>query len=73
MTQTILTRKNKQIIHETLPTFDHLLEYLTTKNNGIPVYEIKSYTHPTLRTEVSALSNGLSYAYSDDGKWFVVH
>lgn len=73
MTQSILLQEKKQIIQETLPTFNHLLDYLTEKNNGIPVYEIKSYIHPKLRTEVSALSNGLSYAYSDDGKWFVVH
>lgn len=73
MTYSTLVMEKKQILNETLPTLDHLLEYLTTMNNGIPIYEIKSYVHPKLKTEVSALSNGLSYAFSDDGKWFVVH
>jgi hypothetical protein len=73
MTYSTLVQEKKQVLLETLPTLDHLLEHLTIKNNGKLVYEIKSYVHPRLRTEVSALSNGLSYAFSDDGKWFVVH
>ena len=72
MTHSLLVKEKKQIINETLPTLDHLLDYLT-KMNGVPVFEVKSYTHPRLRTDVSALSNGLSYAVSDEGKWFIVH
>ncbi|RZL20307.1 MAG: hypothetical protein EOO89_00625 [Pedobacter sp.] len=72
MTLSTLVKEKKQIISETLPTLDHLLDYLTVKN-GAAVYEVKSYTHPRLRTEVSALSNGLSYAVSDEGHWYIVH
>ena len=48
-----------------------LIVYLTRENNGVRVYEKKSYVDERTGKEVFEMSNGLSYAIDDEGKWYV--
>jgi hypothetical protein len=51
---------------------NYLIAYLTRHNNGIRVYEKKNYFDKKSEKVIHEMSNGLSYALSDDNKWFVV-
>ena len=48
-----------------------LVNYLTRENNGVRVYEKKTYLHPKLNKEAHEMSNGLSYYIDDSGKWAI--
>jgi len=72
MSQAFVREGDEQWLHDIAPTLTALTTYLTRENNGIRVYEKRNYTHPRLKTEVSVMSNGLSYAIDEHGKWFVV-
>ncbi len=53
------------------PTLNALVVYLTRENNSIRVYEQKNFIDKKGK-EIHVMSNGLSYAKDDDGKWYVV-
>jgi len=72
MSQAFVRESEEQWLHEVAPTVNALIVYLTRENNGIRVYEKKSYLHPKLKKEVIEMSNGLAYAKDDEGKWYVV-
>ncbi|HEY1114574.1 MAG TPA: hypothetical protein VGE66_13475 [Chitinophagaceae bacterium] len=71
MSQAFVRESDEQWLHEVAPTLNALIVYLTRENNGIRVYEQKNYLHPRTGREVHVMSNGLSYAKDDEGKWFV--
>lgn len=72
MSQAFVRESDEQWLHEVAPTLNALIVYLTRENNGIRVYEKRSYNHPKLNKEVHEMSNGLTYAKDDEGKWYVV-
>ena len=72
MSQAFVRENDEQWLHEVAPTLNALIVYLTRENNGIRVYEQKNYVDPKTGKEVHAMSNGLSYAKDEDGKWYVV-
>jgi hypothetical protein len=72
MSQAFVKETDEQWLHEVPPTLNALLVYLTRENNGIRVYEQKSYFTPKEGREVHVMSNGLSYAKDKEGKWYVV-
>jgi len=72
MSQAFVRENDKQWLHEIAPTLSALIVHLTRENNGIRVYEKKSYLHPKLNKEVYDMSNGLTYAKDDEGKWYVL-
>jgi hypothetical protein len=72
MSQAFVKEGDEQWLHEIQPTLNALVVYLTRENNGIRVYEKKSYHSPKLDREVYEMSNGLTYAKDQDGKWCVV-
>lgn len=49
-----------------------LIQYLTRENNGIPVYERRTYTDPTSGREVHEMSNSLSYAVDEKNQWYML-
>lgn len=72
MSQAFVKETDEQWLHEVQPTINALIVYLTRENNGIRVYEQKKYMHPKENREVHVMSNGLSYAKDDEGKWYVI-
>ncbi len=73
MSQAFVRESDEQRLHEVAPTLNALMVYLTRENNGIRVYEKRSYVSPKLNREVHEMSNGLSYAKDDEGRWFIVY
>lgn len=63
--------QDQNCLHEVDGTITALKTYLT-RENGIRIFELKSFTDPVLKKEVHVMSNGLHYAKDDDGKWYVI-
>lgn len=72
MSQAFVKENEEQWLHEISPTMNALINYLSRENNGIRVYEQKNYMHPKIGKEVHQMSNGLTYAIDDEGKWYVI-
>ena len=72
MSSAFVKESEEQWLHEIPPTMNALINYLTRENNGIRVYEQKNYQHPKIQKEVHQMSNGLTYAIDDEGKWYVI-
>jgi hypothetical protein len=70
MSQAFVRESDEQWLHEVQPTLNALIVYLTRENNGVRVYEQKTLVNKEGR-EVHQMSNGLSYAKDDEGKWYV--
>jgi hypothetical protein len=73
MSQAFVRESDEQWLHEVRPTINALIVYLTRENNGIRVYEKKSFMHPKEKKEVHEMSNGLLYAKDDNGRWYIVY
>ncbi len=71
MNRAFVREGDDQWLHDVAPTVSALLIYLTKENNGIIVVETKRSFDAGGR-EVIAMSNGLSYAKDEHGKWYVV-
>lgn len=71
MSHAFIREGDDQWLSDIAPTIHALILFLTRDNNGIRVYEQKSFTNPDGR-QVHVMSNGLKYAKDDQGKWQVV-
>jgi hypothetical protein len=71
MSQAFVKESDEQWLHEVQPTLNALIVYLTRENNGIRVYEKGKSVQEKDGREVYHMSNGLSYAKDDAGKWYV--
>jgi hypothetical protein len=72
MSQAFVRESDEQWLHEIAPTLNALVVYLTRENNGVRVYEKKSFVQEKDGIEIHEMSNGLSYSKDKDGKWMVV-
>ena len=72
MSSAFVKENEEQWLHEVAPTVNALIVYLTRENNGVRVYEQKVFLDPMSDKDVHVMSNGLSYAKDDNGKWYVV-
>lgn len=72
MSQAFVKENEEQWLHEIQPTVKALIVYLTRENNGVRVYEQKSFIRENDSKEIHVMSNGLSYAKDEEGKWFIV-
>ena len=70
MSQAFVKESDDQWLHDIGPGMNALILFLTRENNGIRVYEKESSIKDG--KEVHLMSNGLSYAKDDAGKWYVV-
>jgi len=70
MSQAFVKESDDQWLHDIGPSMNALILFLTRENNGIRVYEKESSIKDG--NEVHLMSNGLSYAKDDAGKWYVV-
>ncbi|HEY9049301.1 MAG TPA: hypothetical protein VIN08_25540 [Ohtaekwangia sp.] len=68
MSQAFVRENDDLWLHDVAPTLNALIVFLTQENGGIRVYEQKNYTDASGK-EVHVMSNGLSYAKDDRGKW----
>jgi hypothetical protein len=71
MSQAFVRESDDQWLNEVPPTMNALINFLTRENNGIRVYEQRSFTEPSGR-EIHVMSNGLSYAKDNKGVWTIV-
>lgn len=71
MSQAFVKENDEQWLHEIGPTMNALIVYLTRENNGIRVYEQKTYINPRNGRQVYKMSNGLGYAHDEQSKWYV--
>ncbi len=71
MSSAFVKESEEQWLHDIQPTLNALIVYLTRENNGIRVYEKKSFVNKKGK-EIYEMSNGLSYAKDDNSKWYVV-
>lgn len=58
-------------LHEVEGTVSALKTYLT-RENGMRIFEQRSFIDAKTKKEIHAMSNGLDYAKDEDGKWYVV-
>ena len=72
MSSAFVRESDQQWLHEVAPGLPALLVYLTRENNGVRVYEKRSYASEKTGRTVHEMSNGLSYSKDDKGQWYVV-
>ena len=72
MSQAFVKEEDAQWLHDLPPTMGALINYLTRENNGVRVYEKRSYFHATEKRDVHEMSNGLTYAKDNESKWYIV-
>jgi hypothetical protein len=72
MSQAFVRESDEQWLHDVTPTMQALIVYLTRENNGIRVYEQKTYIDQKSGKEVHLMSNGLSYSKDEAGKWTII-
>ena len=72
MSQAFVKESEEQWLHDVAPTLNALIIDLTRENNGIRVYEKKTVPGAGGK-EMYVMSNGLSYAIDNEGKWYVVY
>lgn len=70
MSQAFVRESDDQWLNEISPTLNALINFLTRENNGVRVYEQKSYVDNG--HEIHVMSNGLSYTKDKQGRWQVV-
>jgi hypothetical protein len=71
MSHAFVKETDDQWLHEVAPTINALIGYLTRENNGIRVYEKKSYFSNEHGREVHEMSDGFTYAINNDGQWYI--
>lgn len=71
MSQAFMREGDDLSLNEVAPTLTALLLFLTKGNNGVRVYEKRSFKESNGRL-VHAMSDGLTYARDAKGKWEVV-
>lgn len=72
MSQAFVRESEEQWLHDIDPTINALTVYLTRENNGIRVYEQKTMVRSKDGKEIHVMSNGLSYAKDENGRWEIV-
>jgi hypothetical protein len=68
MSQAFVREGDDQWLSDVGPSVKALSYFLTRENNGIQVYELKTFIDST-GDEVYVMSNGLSYKKNKEGKW----
>jgi hypothetical protein len=72
MSQAFVKESEEQWLHEVPPTINALIVYLTRENNGIRVYEKKSFIDKKSGKQVHEMSNGLVYGKDHESKWYIL-
>jgi hypothetical protein len=72
MSHAFVKENDDMLLHDVSPSILALMMFLSRENNGIRVYEKRKVKDPENNREVHVMSNGLSYAKDENGKWYVI-
>ncbi len=72
MSSAFIRESDYQPLSEVAPNLSSLLLYLRRENGGAAVSQTKSYYSEKHGREVNEMSDGLTYALNDEGKWIVI-
>lgn len=72
MSSAFVRESDEQWLHEVAPGLPALLIYLTRENNGVRVYEKRSFINEKTQRQVHEMSNGFSYSKDENGQWHIV-
>jgi hypothetical protein len=72
MSQAFIREGDDQWLSDVAPTVNALIVFLTRENNGIRVYEKKSYADD-IGKHIHVMSNGLSYTKDENGRWMILN
>jgi hypothetical protein len=72
MSSAFVKESEGQWLHDIPPTMPALINYLTTENNGVRVYENKTWTDKATGKTVHGMSNGLAYMVDENNRWMIV-
>lgn len=72
MSSALVKEGEYQKLSDVLPSLSALSFYLRLENNGQAIREIKSFYNEKCGRHVYEMSDGLTYALSDDNKWIIV-
>jgi hypothetical protein len=70
MSQAFVREGDDQWLDDVSPTLQALIVFLTRENNGIRVYEKKTYADNG--REVHEMSNGMAYTKDANGRWKIL-
>jgi hypothetical protein len=71
MSHAFVKDEDGQTLSDIAPTLAALIQYLTTGNNGVRVYERKNYNDANGRV-IHEMSDGLAYTKDEGGRWMVL-
>ena len=71
MSQAFVRDDDGQVLSDITPTMGALIQFLTSGNNGIRVYERKNYIDKEGRI-IHEMSDGLSYTKDERGRWMAL-
>ena len=71
MSQAFMREGDDMSLTDVSPGLSSLLVFLTKGNNGVRVYEKKSFKDSSGQL-VHTMSDGLSYSHDEKGKWQIV-
>ena len=71
MSQAFMREGDDMSLTDVSPSLSSLIVYLTKGNNGVRVYEKKSFKDASGQL-IHSMSDGLSYSHDANGKWKVV-
>ena len=72
MSQAFVRESDEQWLHDIAPTLNALIVFLSRENNGIRVYEQKTFIDSKSGRQVHQMSNGLLYTKDVGGRWEIV-
>lgn len=72
MSGAFVKESDEQWLHDIAPTLPALINYLTTENNGVRVYEQSNYIDDISGKTVYEMSNGMAYSIDNDNKWYIL-
>ena len=72
MNSAVVRESDEQKLNEVAPTLSALFIFLRHENGGMTVRETKSYYNQKHGRDAYEMSDGLTYAKSDESKWYVI-
>ena len=72
MSQAFVKEGDAQWLHDVQPTLQALVIFLSSENNGIRVYEKRSFLDTGTGKQVYEMSNGMSYTKDEEGRWMII-
>jgi hypothetical protein len=72
MSSAFVKEGEAQKLNEVAPELGALLFYLRRENGGVVIRETKNYFSEKYGRDVYEMSDGLTYALNDEGKWYII-